>query len=218
VNVVDWAVSTMEQLGGPGLALLIFLENVFPPIPSEVVLPLAGVAAAGPGHSYPTMLAWSLVGSISGAWLLYGLGRALGPVRLRRVFDRLPLVHVEDFDRTVSWMDRFGGRGVLLGRMVPGIRSLISVPAGLYAMRPARFTMLTLVGSAIWNALFIGAGYLLGENWHLIEPYTDVFSHAVYLVIALVVVWTVLRLVLRERGRRAAAPVPESPRTPEPEA
>ncbi|PWH06520.1 hypothetical protein DEO23_06045 [Brachybacterium endophyticum] len=204
MNVVDWAVSTMDSLGGPGVALLIFLENVFPPIPSEVILPLAGVAAASEGHSFVEMLAFSLLGSVVGAWLLYGVGRALGPERLRALIVRLPMVHVQDFDRAVEWMDRHGSVSIFLGRMVPGVRSLISIPAGLFAMPFWRFTVLTLAGSAIWNALFITFGFALGSNWHVIEPYTEVISNIVYLVIiVLIVVWLV-RLVRRERRRRAA--------------
>jgi membrane protein DedA with SNARE-associated domain len=203
MNVVDWAVDTMDALGGVGVALLIFLENVFPPIPSEVILPLAGVAAAKEGNSYLEMLLFSLLGSVAGAWLLYGLGRALGPARLRSLFLRLPLLHVEDFDRTVEWMRRHGTKGVFFGRMVPGIRSLVSIPAGLFAMPFWRFTLLTLAGSAIWNALFITLGYTLGSNWHVIEPFTDVISNIVYAVIALLVVIWVVRLVRREHRRRA---------------
>ncbi|EWS80258.1 membrane protein [Brachybacterium phenoliresistens] len=204
MNIVDWAVSTMERFGGLGVALLIFLENVFPPIPSEVILPLAGVAAAGPHHSFLGMLAFSLLGSVSGAWLLYGLGRALGPVRLRRLVVRLPLVHVEDYDRTVGWMDRHGTKGIFFGRMVPGVRSLVSIPAGLYAMPIGRFTLLTAAGSSLWNTLFLTLGYTLGSNWHVIEPYTDAVSTVVYAIVALLVGWWFVQLLRRERRRRAA--------------
>jgi membrane protein DedA with SNARE-associated domain len=110
---------------------------------------------------------------------------------------------VEDFDRTVEWMRRHGTKGVFFGRMVPGIRSLVSIPAGLFAMPFWRFTLLTLAGSAIWNALFITLGYTLGSNWHVIEPFTDVISNIVYAVIALLLVIWVVRLVRREHRRRA---------------
>ncbi|MFC0673929.1 DedA family protein [Brachybacterium hainanense] len=203
MNIVDWAVTTMDRFGGLGVALLIFLENVFPPIPSEVILPLAGVAAAGENHTYLGMLAFSLLGSMCGAWLLYGLGRALGPERLRVLFIRLPLIHVEDYDRTVDWMDRYGTKGVFFGRMVPGVRSLVSIPAGLYAMPIGRFSLLTLAGSALWNSLFLAFGYLLGSNWHIIEPYTDVISNIVYVIVAGIGVWILVQLIRREMRRRA---------------
>ncbi|ATG51077.1 hypothetical protein CFK38_05665 [Brachybacterium vulturis] len=203
MNIVDWAVETMDSLGALGVFLLIFLENVFPPIPSEVILPLAGVAAAGPNNTYPVMLLASVAGSLIGAWMLYGLGRLLGPVRLRKIVIRLPLVHVGDYDKSVDFMDRHGFKAIFFGRFVPGIRSLISIPAGLYAMPIGMFTLLTGAGSAIWNSIFLTIGYYMGSNWTVIEPYTDVFSNVAYAIVALVIVVFVVRLILRERKRRA---------------
>lgn len=203
MNIVEWAVATIDRFGGPGVALLIALESVFPPIPSEVILPLAGVSAAGENHSLAGMFVWSVVGSLVGAMVLYGLGRALGPERLRRIVVRMPLVDVGDFDRSVEWMDRHGAKGVFFGRMVPGVRSLVSIPAGIYRMPIGRFVLLTTAGSAIWNAIFVGLGYRLGSNWHVIEPYTDTISRVIYALVVLAVLWWVIRLVRRERRRRA---------------
>ncbi|NMA78247.1 MAG: DedA family protein [Actinomycetales bacterium] len=202
MNIVDWAVETMNSFGAFGVLLLIFAENLFPPIPSEVILPLAGVAAAGPEQSYWVMLLASVTGSVIGAWVLYGLGRLLGPERLRRIVIRMPLVHVEDYDKSVAFMDEHGRKAIFFGRMVPGVRSLISVPAGLYAMPVGMFTLLTAAGSAIWNTIFLSIGYYMGSNWTVIEPYTDIFSNVVYAIVALVIVWFVIRLILRERRRR----------------
>ena len=203
MNIVDWAVSTMDALGPLGVFLLIFLENIFPPIPSEVILPLAGVTSAGPNQSFWLMLLASIAGSVVGAWLLYGIGRLLGPERLRVIFIRLPLVHVEDYDKTVAFMDKHGYKAIFFGRFVPGIRSLISIPAGLYAMPIGMFTLLTAIGSGIWNTLFITIGYFMGSNWTVIEPYTDIFSDVAYAIILLVLVVIGVRLLLRERKRRA---------------
>ena len=202
MNIVDWAVSTMNSLGPLGVFLLIFLENVFPPIPSEVILPLAGVTAAGPDQSYLVMLLASIAGSVVGAWLLYGIGRLLGPERLRVIFIKLPLIHVEDYDKTVAFMDKHGHKAIFFGRMVPGIRSLISIPAGLYAMPLGMFTLLTALGSGIWNTVFVTIGYFMGANWTVIEPYTDIFSKVVYVLIILIVLWFAVKLVLREKKRR----------------
>ena len=202
MNIVDWAVSTMDALGPLGVFLLIFLENIFPPMPSEVILPLAGVASAGPNQAYWLMLLASIAGSLVGAWLLYGIGRLLGPERLRVIFIRLPLVHVEDYDKTVAFMDHHGHKAIFFGRFVPGIRSLISIPAGLYAMPLGMFTLLTVLGSGIWNTIFVTIGYFMGSNWTVIEPYTDVFSKIAYAVIALVMLWFAVKLVLREKKRR----------------
>lgn len=202
MNIVEWAVALIERFGGPGVAFLIALESVFPPIPSEVILPLAGVTAAGPEHTLIGMYLWALVGSVAGALVLYALGRALGRDRLRRLVVRMPLLNVDDFDRSVAWMDVHGSKSIFLGRMVPGIRSLVSIPAGIYKMPLLRFVLLTAAGSALWNALFVGLGYGLGENWHLIEPWTDVISKAIYAIIALALLVWVVRLVRRERRRR----------------
>ncbi len=204
MNIVEWAVATIDRFGGPGVAFLIALESVFPPIPSEVILPLAGVNAASEHHSLAGMFLWSLAGSVVGALILYALGRALGAERLRRLVVRLPLVSVDDFDASVRWMDRYGSAGVFFGRMVPGVRSLVSIPAGIYRMPLPRFMLLTTAGSALWNALFVGLGYALGENWHVIEPYTEVVSHVIYALIVLVILVWAVRLVRRDRRRRAA--------------
>lgn len=202
MNIVDWAVETMNSFGAFGVFLLIFAENLFPPIPSEVILPLAGVAAAGPSNSYWVMLLASVAGSVVGAWLLYGIGRALGPERLRKIVIWLPLVHVEDYDKSVAFMDKHGRKAIFFGRFVPGVRSLISIPAGLYAIPLGVFTLLTAAGSAIWNTIFLTIGYFMGSNWTVIEPYTDIFSNVVYAIIALVILWFLVKLVLREKKRR----------------
>lgn len=202
MNIVEWAVALIDRFGGPGVAFLIALESVFPPIPSEVILPLAGVSAAGEGHALAGMYLWALLGSVTGALILYGLGRALGRERLRRAIILLPLLSVEDFDRSVAWMDRHGTKGIFWGRMVPGVRSLVSIPAGIYRMGLGRFVLLTAAGSALWNALFVGLGYRLGENWHVIEPYTDAASTVVYAIVAALVLWSLWRLIRRERRRR----------------
>ncbi|MCS6712155.1 DedA family protein [Brachybacterium sp. EF45031] len=203
MNIVDWAISVIGRLGGPGVALLIFLENVFPPIPSEAILPLAGVVAGQGEGTFWGMLLWSLLGSVGGALLLYGLGRALGPERLHRLVVRLPLIHESDYDRAVEWMEKHGPLGIFLGRFVPGIRSLISIPAGLFAMPLRIFLPLTALGSALWNALFIGLGVRLGENWEVIQPYTDLISNICYAIIAVLLITWVVRRILRDRRRRA---------------
>src|SRR5699024_4105090 len=146
------------------------------------------------------MLLASVAGSVVGACRLYGLGRLLGPQRLRRIVIRLPLVHVGDYDKSVEFMDRHGCKAIFFGRFVPGIRSLISIPAGLYTMPIGMFTLLTAAGSAIWNSVFVTIGYYMGSNWTVIEPYTYIFSDVVYVAVALVVALFVVRLILRRSG------------------
>ena len=202
MNIIDWAVSVMSTLGGPGVMLLLLLECVFPPIPSEVILPLAGVTAGQGEHSFLSLLLFSVAGSLLGAYVLYGLGRALGPERTRRLFITLPLVNLGDFEKTSAWIDTHGKKGVFFGRFVPGIRSLISVPAGMFAMPLGIFTVLTAAGSAIWNSIFLACGYYLGSQWHVIEPYTDIFSKVAYVAVALVLAYILIRLIIRERERK----------------
>ncbi|EPH17649.1 hypothetical protein HMPREF3157_06945 [Dermabacter sp. HMSC06F07] len=203
MNVVEWAISIMSSMGGFGVMLLLLLECVFPPIPSEVILPLAGVTAGTGEHSFWVLLIWSVIGSTLGAYILYGLGRILGPERTRALFIKLPLINVEDYEKTNTWVDKHGMQGVFFGRFIPGIRSLISIPAGMFAMKLPMFTLLTALGSAIWNSIFLAFGYFLGTQWHVIEPYTDIFSKVCYVLVILVVLYFFVKLVRRERRRKS---------------
>lgn len=200
--VARWAVSLMESLGGPGAGLTIALENLFPPLPSEVILPLAGFAASRGTFGLLEVLLWTTLGSVVGALVLYGLGAWLGRDRLRRIVARVPLMKVADVDRAEAWFDRHGSKAVFFGRMVPLFRSLISVPAGVERMPLVRFTLLTAGGSAIWNTIFVLAGYGLGENWALVEQYADVLQKLVIIAVAAAVVtFVVVRLRQRARGK-----------------
>ncbi|MEV6276815.1 DedA family protein [Nocardia sp. NPDC051832] len=192
----------MERIGGPGAGLAIFLENLFPPVPSEVVLPLAGFSARLGHFSLVEAVVWTTIGSILGAWCLYGLGAWLGHDRMRELASSIPLIEVDDIDKTTAWFARHGTKAVFFGRMVPLFRSFISLPAGTERMNFASFTLFTLLGSLIWNCAFIGAGYALGANWHVVEPY----SAALQYVVSAVVVLVVVRFVLRRLRRRNDSP------------
>lgn len=197
--VAQWAVSLMEFLGAAGVGVAIALENVFPPVPSELILPLAGFTASRGSFGLVEVLLWATLGSVVGAVALYGLGAWLGLDRLRRIADRMPLVKVSDVDRSVGWFGRHGSKAVFFGRMIPIFRSLISIPAGVQRMPLPRFILLTLAGSAIWNSIFVIAGFLLGENWSAVEPYAGVLQWVVIVGIVLAIgAFIVIRL--RERG------------------
>lgn len=200
-GVAGWAVDVMEQLGGPGAGLLIALENLFPPLPSEIILPLAGFAASRGSLSLTSAIVWTTVGSVVGALVLYVLGRSLGRERVLAIWLRLPLVEEHDFERTEQWFARHGRKAVFFGRMLPLFRSLISVPAGVDRMPIWQFLVLTTVGSAIWNTTFVLAGYLLGHEWHRVEP---VVGWLQWVVVAAVVLWTGRWIVRRVRHRRTA--------------
>ncbi|MEV0247588.1 DedA family protein [Nocardia sp. NPDC050712] len=199
-GLAGWAVSLMERIGGPGAGLAIFLENLFPPVPSEVVLPLAGFAARLNHFSLVEAVVWTTIGSVLGAWCLYGLGAWLGHDRMRELAARVPLIEVDDIDRTAEWFARHGAKAVFFGRMVPLFRSFISIPAGTARMNFAMFTLFTLLGSLIWNCVFIGAGYLLGANWDAVEPYSAGLQYVVIAVVVVIVVRFVLRRLRRRRG------------------
>jgi membrane protein DedA with SNARE-associated domain len=200
-GLAGWTVNLMERIGGPGAGLAIFVENLFPPIPSEVVLPMAGFAARLGTLSLAEAVVWTTLGSVLGAWLLYGLGAWLGHDRLRAAAACIPLFDVEDIDKTAAWFARHGTKAVFFGRMLPLFRSFISLPAGTERMNFLVFTLLTLLGSLTWNSVFIGAGYLLGANWHAIEPYTSALQYVVIAAIVVLVAWFVVSRVRRRRAR-----------------
>lgn len=198
--IAEWAVRLMETLGGPGAGLAIALENLFPPLPSEIILPLAGFTASRGGFGLAEALFWTTAGSVIGALTLYLLGFWFGRDRLRAVVDRMPLVKLTDVDRVEEWFGRHGAKTVFFGRMIPIFRSLISIPAGIERMPVALFLGLTAAGSLIWNTIFVLAGYFLGENWAVVETYAGVFQKIVIVAVAAAVVWFV---VSRVRSRRA---------------
>lgn len=200
-GIVGWVVDLMSALGAPGVGLAIALENVFPPLPSEVFLPLAGFTAARGEMSLLAAIGWTTLGSLVGALVLYGIGAALGRERLRAIVDRMPLVHLRDVDRAEVWFARHGAKAVFFGRMVPLVRSLISVPAGVERMRLPLFAALTTAGSLIWNTAFVLAGYALGESWPIVEAYAGIASKVVLVALVVAVVWFVVTRLARRRVR-----------------
>jgi membrane protein DedA with SNARE-associated domain len=204
-GLVGWVLDVIETLGAVGVGLLVALESVFPPIPSEVVLPLAGFLAGEGRLSFAAVVTWATAGSLVGALLLYWLGAALGTDRLRRLADRVPLMDGRDVDRAEDWMRRHGAWAVLLGRMVPGVRSLVSIPAGVQRMPLWLFSVLTVVGSAVWNVLFVGLGFLLGDRWERVGEYSDLLNYVVVGAVVLVLGAVVVRRL--DRRRRGLDPV-----------
>jgi len=193
------ALDVMAALGEVGLGLLVAIENLFPPIPSEVVLPIAGFLASQGRLSLPLAVLAATVGSLVGALVLYALGRAWGPQRSRRVVARLPLVDVADLERAEAQFDRHAVVAVLVGRCIPVVRSLVSLPAGAQRMPVLRFAVLTTLGSAVWNTVFIGAGYALGQQWERVSGYADLFTWAVVTLFVLLLVRWVVSRVRRRR-------------------
>lgn len=201
-GVAGWAVGLMERLGAVGAGVAVALENLFPPLPSEVILPLAGFAAARGDLGLVAAIVFTTLGSVVGALALYGVGAVLGRDRTRALAGKLPLVKVRDVDKAEDWFARHGVKAVLIGRLVPVVRSLISVPAGVERMSLVLFLPLTAVGSLVWNSLLILAGYQLGERWHLVESSVGVFQKLVIAAAVGAVGWFV---VVQLRARRSDA-------------
>lgn len=198
-GVAGWAADLVDAMGGPGAGLAIALENIFPPLPSEVILPLTGFAAGQGVISLFSALFWTTLGSVAGAAVLYWTGVLFGRERMYAIWARLPLVKASDLARTEAWFARHGTKAVFLGRMVPIFRSLISVPAGLERMPMPVFLLLTTLGSLIWNSVLVLSGYWLGDQWDHVETYVGFLSKAVLgLVAAALVLYVVVRL--RPRG------------------
>lgn len=187
-----------------GLVLLMFVENIFPPIPSEFIMPLAGYMAIQGKLSLLGVIIAGVVGSILGALPLYYLGRKVDEDRLKAFADRhgrwLTLAR-GDLERAQQWFDRHGGAAVLFCRLVPGVRSLISIPAGVAGMNLASFLAYTAVGTALWTALLTSLGYILGESYGKIGEYLDPVS---WVVLGGIVIIYVVRVV-RHKGQGATA-------------
>ena len=205
-NAVTWVVDLIDALGYVGLAIVVALENVFPPIPSEVILPLAGFLAAQGRMTFFGAVVASTVGSVVGALILYWVGYALGERRIRglvRRYGRWAMLDEDDLDKAQAWFDRHGRTAVLIGRLAPLVRSLISIPAGVARMPLPPFVLYTTIGSGVWNTLLIAAGWFLGDNWEVVGTYQGYFGDVVVAVLVLGAVWF---LGKRLRAGRRKAP------------
>jgi membrane protein DedA with SNARE-associated domain len=200
-DVGQWVLDVIGALGYLGLALLLIAENLFPPIPSEVVLPLAGfLVGRGELNLWGALIA-ATFGSVAGAVVLYGLGR-WGGRRLVLRYGKWLRVDEEGLRRAEGWFGRYGDWIVLVARVVPVARSIVSVPAGTAKMPLPRFVVLTTVGSAAWNGFLIGAGVALGANWRVVQNWVGSYSEGVLVFgTAAVALFLLLRHFRRGKGR-----------------
>jgi membrane protein DedA with SNARE-associated domain len=202
------AVTLMDALGrvfgGAGAAVANGLDSILPFLPSEVILPLAGLSASQGHMTLLAAIIWTTVGSMAGSTVMYYLGVWLGRDRTRAIILRIPLVKVDELDRTEAWFRRHGGKAVLLGRMVPFFRSLISIPAGVERMSYPLFLLYTTLGSAVWNAGLVVAGYQLGQNWYRVTNYMGVTTKIVAVVVVVAVGYYVGSRLVRRRRRATA--------------
>jgi len=201
----NWITEIMSQYGYLGIFLLIMLENIFPPIPSEVILTFGGYMTTQTDMTALGVILISTAGSVVGALILYGIGQFLDVARLEKIVDRwgrvLRLTR-KDIHKADAWFDKYGIWTVLFCRLVPLIRSLISIPAGMANMKFGLFLLFTTVGTLIWNTILVSVGAAVGDNWESIVGVMDVYSNVAYALIAiagLAVIWWYLRF----RKRRA---------------
>ena len=185
-----WVEQIISSMGYVGLYLVMFLENVFPPIPSEVVLPLAGSLTLTDRFSVFWITIIGMLGSLTGAFLFYGLGKWVGEPRVRTIMEkygRYALLSTNDLDRSLEWFDKYDDWVIFFSRMVPIVRSLISIPAGIASMNITKFSFFTILGTALWSFLLALGGRLLGEQWPLIAEFINTYQNIV-LVIAVAAV------------------------------
>jgi membrane protein DedA with SNARE-associated domain len=200
--MTEWIVNTMTTLGYLGIGLLMFLENLFPPIPSELIMPLAGFTAAQGQLNIAAAIAAGVLGTVIGALPWYYAGKLLGEERLRDWADKYGkwiTITGKDIDRSKHWFDRHGVKAVFFCRMVPGVRTLISLPAGISDMHIVPFLIYSTVGTVLWVGLLTAAGYVLGNNYTLVEEYLAPVSK---IVLASLVIGLLIVVIRRnQRGR-----------------
>ncbi|WP_430788368.1 DedA family protein [Actinoplanes sp. G11-F43] len=200
-GLTGWIASVIESLGEIGVGLLVALENLIPPIPSEIVLSMAGFLASE--GRVNLILVWftATLGALGGAVALYWLGRTLGEERLKHWLDRIPLVDSDDLNQADRWFEKHEKAAVLFGRCAPVVRSLVSIPAGANHMPMGQFILFTTIGSGVWNALFVGAGYGLGSRWEDVERYAQWFDYAIWAFFAIAIGSWVVKKVRKRRQR-----------------
>lgn len=194
--MATWVLNLVARTGYGGLVLLMILENVFPPIPSEIILPLGGYLAQQGRLTLPGVVVAGTLGAVLGTLPLYWLGRSIGEERLRTLVNRHGrwlALSCADLDRATTWFQRRGRWAVALGRLVPGIRSLISIPAGIQRMPLWAFVGSTALGSAVWTAALAGAGFALGSRFKQVGQWLDPVTWVVLGGLALAYGWRVVR-------------------------
>jgi membrane protein DedA with SNARE-associated domain len=199
--MTDWITRLIEQMGYLGIALLMFLENLFPPLPSEVIMPMAGFTAGKGELGIVGVLLAGMAGTLAGALFWYAVARRLGEERLRRWAERHGrwiTLSPDDIERIDAWFGRHQHWAVPLGHLVPGIRTLISIPAGIFGMALARFVLLTLLGAGAWTSALGLAGYALGSRFEQVERYLGPASTA---IMGAILLWYIYRVVTFSRGR-----------------
>lgn len=193
--MTEWITNTMNSLGYVGIALLMFLENLFPPIPSELIMPLAGFTVSQGKMELIPAIASGVIGTVLGVFPWYYLGKVVDEEKLTKLADKYGkwiFISGHDISKANKWFDRHGNIAVFLCRLVPGVRTLISLPAGMNHMKMIPFLLYSTIGTLLWVSLLTGAGYLLGDHYELVEEYIGPLSKIALLsLIILFVIWVI---------------------------
>ena len=199
-----WIMETLAEYGYYGVLALILVENLFPPIPSELILTFSGFLTASYQLSVVWMITAATIGSVIGAMILYGLGMFLDVPRLEKLTDRYGRwlrLKRKDIHRADQWFRKHGPWTVLVCRVIPLIRSLISIPAGMSGMNFPLFILLTAIGSLVWNSILILTGMKLGEHWESVVQYMDIYSNVIYILIGICVMIIGMKYIVFHRKR-----------------
>jgi membrane protein DedA with SNARE-associated domain len=200
--MVEWITNTMEAMGYLGIGLLMFLENLFPPIPSELIMPLAGFTVSQGKMNFQYAVLAGVVGTMVGALPWYYAGKFLGEARLRQLADRYGKwadISSEDIDKANRWFYKHGAKAVFFCRLVPGVRTIISLPAGISNLPIGLFLLYSTVGTTLWVALLTYAGFALGENYELVDEYLGPVSKVILIGLVLAFGVWIARKIQRRR-------------------
>ncbi|TCM69803.1 membrane protein DedA with SNARE-associated domain [Acinetobacter calcoaceticus] len=203
MDITNWVISIMEKLGYLGIALLMFLDNVFPPIPSEVIMPTAGYAASQGQLLFTGVVIAGCIGSLVAAACLYWLGHACDNQGIYRWIDRYGkylYIKSKDVEKALEWFNQYGERIVFWGRMIPAVRSLISIPAGMSGMPFWKFMLYSGLGTIIWTTFLASVGYYFGENKLLMQ---QIFSQVGYVIIAIAIIAVAIYVYLKMKKNKA---------------
>lgn len=198
--MLQWIKTVIRTLGYPGIAGLMILENVFPPIPSEVIIPFSGFFSEDSGLSLPGIVLAGSIGSVLGTLPFYFLGYKIGEAKLNTWIDRYGhwfMITTDDIRRSQSWFERYDLFAVFLGRLVPGVRTLISIPAGIERMNLGLFLLLSLAGTGVWVGVLAYLGNMLGQHYTKVEQYLGPVS---YVIIGGLILWYIRHVVKRYKA------------------
>lgn len=206
--MINWAADVIDAIGLVGVAVLVALENVFPPIPSELILLLTGFNVSDGRFDFVSATISATVGSVVGAYFLYAIGRLVDEERLEKLLAGVGKylgLKKSDVHKGFQWFERHGTAVVLFGRLIPVVRSVVSIPAGAEKMPVLRFTLLTAAGSLVWNLVWVAIGWGLGDQWEKAGTWGDYLQYGV--IAAILVGLAVIVVRARRRNRSASAPI-----------